>query len=135
MPTDETILGFGNRWYTPAIHNAMKLSVSPSLDIRVITAPYFIATKLVAFQHRGRGDFLASRDIADIMSIIDGREELVKEVAGSEELLRSFLSENFREYLDQEDFREAVAGHLLPDAASQGRLPLLFSRMRQLAGG
>ena len=47
------------------------------LEIRVVTAPYFIATKIEAFRGRGRGDFLASHDLEDLIFVIDGRSSIV----------------------------------------------------------
>ena len=45
MPTDEKILGFSNKWYSPAIKNATEIFLEKGLEIRIVTAPYFIATK------------------------------------------------------------------------------------------
>lgn len=50
MPLDEHILGFSNRWYRAAMEAANAIGLSEGLSIRVITAPYFIATKLEAFK-------------------------------------------------------------------------------------
>lgn len=69
MPTDERILGFANRWYAPAIQNAEVVSIDEDLDILLVTAPFFLATKIEAFTGRGSGDFLSSHDVEDIISI------------------------------------------------------------------
>ena len=53
MPLDERILGFSNRWYSEVMHAAEVLTLEPSLEIRIITAPFFLATKLEAFKGRG----------------------------------------------------------------------------------
>ncbi|HTS34734.1 MAG TPA: hypothetical protein VMH04_03620 [Candidatus Solibacter sp.] len=49
MPTNASILGFSNRWYRPALQNADKIQIGGH-EIKVITAPYFLATKLEAFR-------------------------------------------------------------------------------------
>jgi predicted nucleotidyltransferase len=66
MPTDETILGFSNRWYKPAIETAAIVALD-GFELRVVTTPYFIGTKLEAFRGRGKGDFYASSDLEDII--------------------------------------------------------------------
>ena len=66
MPTDETILGFSNRWYKPAIEAAAIVALD-GFELRVVTTPYFIGTKLEAFRGRGKGDFYASSDLEDII--------------------------------------------------------------------
>jgi len=53
-------------------------------DIRVVTAPYFFATKIEAFKDRRRRDFWASHDLEDLIFLIDGRsivEEALKAIA------------------------------------------------------
>jgi hypothetical protein len=46
--------------------------------------------------------------------------------------LQRYLSDEFRDLLSNRDFLEALAGHLLPDVASQQRLGLVLQRMKQL---
>ena len=53
MPLDEEIFGFSNRWYRAAMDAAEIHRLSADLDIRVVTAPYFLATKPEAFRERG----------------------------------------------------------------------------------
>jgi predicted nucleotidyltransferase len=131
MPTDASILGFGNRWYQPALENAQRTRIG-EYEIRLITAPYFLATKLVAFHGRGRNDFRISHDLEDTVTVVDGRPETVKEVHRAPADLQKYLSEEFRALLSNRDFLEALPGHLLPDVASQQRLSLVMNRMRQL---
>ena len=63
MPTDTNILGFGNKWYAPAAEKSDILQLPSGKSIRLVSAPYFLITKLEAFDGRGRGDYLASHDI------------------------------------------------------------------------
>ncbi len=131
MPTDPSILGFSNRWYPAALEHAEKVTIGDCV-IRVITAPYFVATKMEAFQGRGRADFRMSHDLEDIITIVDGRPELASEVHRSPADLRKYLSDNFAKLLSDRDFLEALPGHLLPDAASQQRFGLVWRRMKDL---
>lgn len=62
-PLDEKILGFSNRWYQDAMERAQLYELEADLHIRVVTAPYFCATKIEAFKGRGKGDYLASHDL------------------------------------------------------------------------
>jgi len=56
MPTDQRLLGFGNRWYSAAVEYAETRKVG-KYWIRVVAAPFFLATKLEAFAGRGKGDY------------------------------------------------------------------------------
>jgi predicted nucleotidyltransferase len=130
MPTNPSILGFGNRWYQPAFENAQRTRIG-DYEIRLITAPYFLATKLEAFHERGRNDFRMSHDLEDIVTVVDGRPEIAQEVRHARADLQKYLSDEFRALLSNRDFLEALPGHLLPDAASQQRIGLVVNRMQQ----
>lgn len=69
MPTDEKILGWGNRWYKEAIKTAVKHQIADDLVIKSVTAPYFLATKIEAFRTRGKNDLLVSHDFEDILTL------------------------------------------------------------------
>jgi len=73
---------------------AQETELQTGLHIRVVTAPYFLATKLEAFRGRGRDDYANSHDLEDLLTVIDGRETLVQEVAGTlrlKKVLKSLL--------------------------------------------
>ena len=131
MPTNEQILGFGNRWYGPALRNAEWVNIG-SQRVRVVTAPFFLATKLEAFRGRGQGDYLGSRDMEDIIALVDGRPELAGEVQISDPELRSYLHAEFLNLLSTTGFVEAIPGHLLPDGASQQRRAQIIERLREI---
>jgi predicted nucleotidyltransferase len=80
MPTDPNILGFSNPWYSGAIATATHHVLEQGLVIRVVTPPYFCATKIAAFHGRGNGDYAASHDLEDFLSVVDGRVELLSEL-------------------------------------------------------
>jgi hypothetical protein len=130
MPTDSSILGFTNRWYSPALDHAQTLKIG-KYEIRVISAPYFLATKLEAFHGRGKNDF-GSHDLEDIVTVVDGRAELAAEVHLAPADLQKYLSDQFMDLVSNRDFLEALPAHLLPDAASQQRIRLVLQRMKQL---
>jgi predicted nucleotidyltransferase len=53
MPSDESILGFSNKWYKTAIERAKTIALPGGRVIRVISPEMFICTKLEAFAERG----------------------------------------------------------------------------------
>ena len=107
--------------------------VRPEISIRVIAAPYFLATKLAAFDDRGDEDFLLSRDMEDIVAVLDGRPEIVEEVIGAEKRLRVHLAKRFADLLKDYRFTDALPGHLPSDVASQRRLFALLERIRAIS--
>lgn len=133
MPLDEKILGFSNRWYHAAMETAVTYRLSEDLEIRVVTAPYFLATKLEAFNGRGRGDFFGSHDLEDFVFVVDGRAAIVAEARTAVQLLREYLHAQISELLATQKFIDALPGYLLPDAASQARITTVLRRLRELA--
>lgn len=118
MPTDESILGFSNRWYPRCVQTAQAIDLPSGLTIRLVSAPVFIGTKLEAFYGRGAGDYLASHDMSDIISVLDGRETLVNECRQTASDLRGYLAEKFSALLADRRFLDALPGHLPGDAIS-----------------
>ena len=45
MPTNESILGFSNQWYPEAMAYAVSETLPNGVEIRRVTAPYFVAQK------------------------------------------------------------------------------------------
>jgi hypothetical protein len=90
MPIDASVLGFSNRWYPAAIETAQFWRIAGH-DVRIVTPALFIATKLEAFRGRGRGDIFASHDLEDIVTVVDGRPEIVAEVGGADAEVRAYV--------------------------------------------
>lgn len=132
MPLDEHILGFSNRWYRAAMEAAITHQIHRDLEIRVVSAPYFLATKIEAFKGRGNGDFLASHDLEDLIFVIDGRRTITEEVKAEVPFLREYLRTEIRGLLMTPEFMDALPGYLLPDAASQIRIGTVVQRLETL---
>lgn len=132
IPTDASVLGFSNRWYPTAIDTAQRLDLAGE-HVRIVTPALFLATKLEAFHGRGADDVLSSHDLEDIVTVVDGRPEIVNDVVSADERVRAYISADIQSLLDNPDFVEALAGFLLPDAANQARRPILQERLQALA--
>ena len=135
MLTDPKILGFGNQWFAPAFEASVWNVLPSGKQIRLLPAPYFLATKFEAFACRGKKDNLMSRNIEDIVTVIDGRPEIVSEIKQASEALKAYLVTCCSELLKNRDFLDALPGHLLPDAASQARSVVVINRLKDISGG
>ena len=138
MPTVKDILGFANRWYPHAIATAMPVTLPGGSNIRLISAPAFIATKLEAFKDRGKTadgkpDFLGSHDLEDIITVVDRRPELLGECQGETLELRNYLAAEFTALFANRDFEPSLSGHLPGNTFSQQRVKPLVGVLRQLA--
>lgn len=121
MPLDGKILGFRNTWYGPAMESAELRELEPGLQILAVNGVYFCASKLEAFGDRGKHDYLGSRDLEDVVAIVDGRAELLREIQAARNDVRSYLAQEITKLCGVREFLDALPGHLPPDAASQER--------------
>lgn len=81
--------------------------------VRVVPPVHLVATKLEAFVDRGGGDPVASKDFEDMTLLVDGRDELLGEVADAPEELRRFIAARMRDLVALRDFAYGVEGALL----------------------
>ncbi|MFT4059622.1 MAG: hypothetical protein QM652_08750 [Legionella sp.] len=133
MPTDEKILGFGNRWYKEAIAASTIYPLTDTIEIRVVTAPYFLATKFEAFRTRGKMDCYASHDFEDIVSILDGRNEIIDEINNSDIKLREYLVNSLQEVMSSSSFKGAIPGHFTQyGGAADDRIEFLEQKLTVL---
>lgn len=130
MPTDEAILGFSNDWYASALAEAARRTLPSGAEIRAVTPPFLLATKIAAFRGRGKGDYLASVDFGDLIALIDGRPELTDEVRAASEKIRAHLSGSFRAMREEVMFDSGVRGAL--PFLSQGRAPIVLARVEEI---
>jgi hypothetical protein len=131
LALNKEVLGFTNTWYEPALRHASAVSLPGGQTSRVITAPFFLGTKMEAFRGRGRMDFQASHDLEDFVAVIEGRETIFQEIAESPRDLRDYLAEAAISLLAESRFLDVLPGFLLDGA----RVPLIRERIASIAYG
>jgi predicted nucleotidyltransferase len=132
MPTRGEILDFSCEWYQVAFDTAQPTMLPNGSMIRLVTPACFLATKLAAFGDRGRRDPMASHDLEDLVSVIDGRREIVADLAAAPRDLRTYVAERLSHFLARGDADVLLAAQLMPDSDSQDRLPFVVDRIRSL---
>lgn len=110
MPTAPDILGFSNPWYEVAISTASTVTLDSGAEIRAATPAALVATKLSAWEGRGKGDLLPSLDIHDVVTLVDGRPELAAEIEAAPQGLRHYVRGELVKLQGQRDFNYAVDG-------------------------
>jgi hypothetical protein len=112
MPTSEQILGFSNAWYSSGLENTEETKLPSGIKIRTFPVAYVLAAKVEAFNNRGKGDFLASRDIEDLVTLLDGRTKARAELADAPDSVRKFLSSELHRLSEDQRFQQNLPGHL-----------------------
>ena len=136
MPNDADILGFSNPWYDEGYRNRIKTSAIDQ-EIQIFTAPYFIASKLVALNSRLDGDRLFdwrwSRDFEDIMKIISEVDLFDESTCMSKEL-RVFIKSAFDSFRKDLNFlEEAISANLRPPFYTDRDIELIIDKIILIA--
>ena len=134
MPTNENILGFTNRWYEDAVLNSLDVQLEKDLSIRLVSPQIFLATKFEAFRERGDNDLFMSHDFEDILTLLDGRPEIVDEIQKSKQELQAYLRSAFIEVRKHPDFPDAVTGHFPGNPVSNARIVELMESINTIVG-
>lgn len=112
MPTNDPSIGFTNIWYPEGFENAVNYEIDERSIVKILSAPYFIATKLEAHKDRGQNDGRTSQDFEDIIYVLENREVIWEEINNSSENLKSYLLTEFRNLLKNPNLFEWIDCHV-----------------------
>ncbi|MBI3565414.1 MAG: hypothetical protein HY079_09485 [Elusimicrobia bacterium] len=112
MPIEGKILGFSNRWYPEGFARSIRKALPDGQEVRVFDLPYLVASKVEAFKGRGKGDFMGSPDLEDIVTLLDGVPDFQEQIGRAPDALRAYLREGFSDFLGDERFWDALEGSL-----------------------
>jgi predicted nucleotidyltransferase len=129
VPLDEKVLGFANRWYRAGFANAVWSEPEPGLVLRHLSAPYFLATKFEAFKDRGQNDVYLSHDLEDIITVVDGRAELLDEIAQASRDVKAHIVSNIRALMAHPEIENALPGIILRPI----RAAIVLQRLQAIA--
>lgn len=133
MPVDGAFMGFRGVWFRAVCDRPWSIEVRTGVTVRVTRAPELLATKAEAFGDRGKRDFVASIDMEDFLSIVNGRPELLEELREAPPEVRRFVCDTIAAWLGDDDFMEALPGQVAGDDISQTRVSVLLARLRSIA--
>ena len=133
LPVREEVLGWKSEWFEQALHAAQTVDIEGHV-VKVVTAPFFVALKLEAFEDRGREDFITSTDFEDVICLFNGRPGLVEEII-SEAVVCNGIRTKFSRYVKNADLEDAVLGFVQTENAPEERFCTIMSAFQRLAGG
>ena len=104
--------------HRPAVRRSGMRREPKSAKMKSGSSPLLIFSRRSAKRFsRARQERLRSHDMGWIVTVVDGRPEIVDEVRLTAADFEKWLGEEFRVLLSNRDFREALPGHRLSDAA------------------
>lgn len=127
MPTDDDSIGFKNKWYPEGFREAIDHTIDPLHRIKILSAPYFIATKFEAFRDRGEGDGRTSQDFEDIVFVLENRSTMWEEMNAASGPVRQYLAEEFLKLVLNPNIFEWVDAHV-----ERGSPPATYSILDEM---
>lgn len=112
MPTYDPSIGFSNKWYPEGYSNSVNYSIDDTATIKILGAPYFIATKLEAHKNRGKNDGRTSQDFEDIVYVLENRTTIWDEMNASGIDLKNYLRTEFQDLLKNKNLYEWIGCHV-----------------------
>ena len=127
----QPILGFSNEWYPAGFAHALPYILPDNTTIRILSPPYFLATKLVALRDRGWLDLWRSQDLEDIVHVVDNRLELAVEVTAAGSAVRAYIRGQLMALLARPEVLDVLEG-VLPPGSGYERKYEVARRLRAL---
>jgi len=136
-------LEFATEWLTESLAEAVERDLASGLRAPVITPACFLAVKLHAFRSRGcpegRPDYYGSKDLEDIITLVEGRASLVSDVAQASPKMRRYVAAELGRLMKEQGFRDSLTGHLAVSSpamrvAVRARIEETLQRIRQIEG-
>lgn len=134
LPMADIGHGMSNRWFHLVMEHAVKRKLAGGVTVELAAAPVLLATKLEAFSDRGAKDALASHDLEDILTLLDGRPEIITEAEAMPDELKSYLAEQAAMLLELPEIGYVLEGNLAITDAGEERIAAVTARLRRLAG-
>jgi len=108
--------------------SAVPHTIQDDLEILILPAPAFLATKLEAFLDRGIGDIYLSKDLEDIVTLLDGRLGIEDEILSTFGEMRERIRLELAKMLDHRAVEEMIADQLR-DTNRRARLIGIMERL------
>ena len=129
MSTEDGPFGSSNRWYKIGFEN-LKTAYAKDQEIKILTAPCYLATKFEAHNNRGH-DYRTSHDMEDIIYVLDNRIHIVEEIKNDHAQIRQFLKDQLKIIINKGALKEVLVAHIHPLMLDE-RLPMVEEKITQI---
>ncbi len=131
MPIGKDVLGFGNIWYQDGFKNRKQLDLPSGEKIWIFPLPYFFASKLSAFNDRGRRDDIRfSQDLEDIAQVLDGNVDIKNRLSSGDDKVTAYLKSEFSRWLNDETIMREAVGANLAYSSKKERVDRIFDILK-----
>ncbi|TKD66537.1 nucleotidyl transferase AbiEii/AbiGii toxin family protein [Flavobacterium sp. ASW18X] len=129
MAAEDGPLGPANRWYKIGFKNLWSATAKDQ-DIKILSAPCYLATKFEAFNDRGT-DYRTSHDVEDIVNVLDNRINIVQEIKEDNPSVQAFIIQQLKVIIEKGLLQETLVSHIHPLVITE-RLPIVNEKITQI---
>lgn len=129
MASEDGPFGPANKWYKVGFENLWTTKAKDQ-EIKILSAPCFLATKFEAFNNRGT-DYRTSHDIEDITYVLDNRINIVSEIENDNSSIRQYLKEQLLYIIQKGLLEEVLTAHIHPLMIEE-RMPIVEDKITQI---
>ena len=133
MPFEASVLGFGSRFTRLGFDLAEEREVAPGVVIRTLPPRCLFASKIEAFRTRGAHDPYQSKDLEDLVSLLDGAPGIVDAIESKDDEVRQYVRTWAEEFLADPRVADLIDGHIARGPLHDERVARVLKRLRQLA--
>lgn len=133
MSTTEVGWAPANPWFESGFENSITIEIE-NVDIRILTLPYFLATKFTAFEGRGGRDPRMSHDFEDIVYLLNYTSNFREQIKESDPEVQQYLKEQFVTIRDKANMQEAIIANLYHED-QQVRFDRIMDEIKELTNG
>jgi len=134
MSADESVLGFTSRWYRAVVATAEPRILVTGRAVLVPTPILLLASKLEAWESRGRADPYSSKDLEDVAALLDGCRELEESVAEAAVDVRAWVKLAMARIHTDPATREVLLGQLPRGGDPEAQSRRVLALVGRLAG-
>jgi predicted nucleotidyltransferase len=129
ISTGEGPIGSTNRWFKIGFNN-LWMAKAKEQELKILSAPCFLATKFEAFNDRG-SDYRSSHDMEDIIYVLDNRMGIVEEIEKDDPRIANFIKEQLQKIISKGMMQEVLIAHIHPLMLEE-RLPIVEEKIKQI---
>lgn len=122
-----------NRWFKLGFDQSIPF-VLDDITIRILSLPYFLATKMEALFDRGIKDLHMSHDLEDIVYLLNYTTDITEQVLGSDDGVKKYLQDRFLQMIGNDNILNVMPGSLYYEQV-EAWMEIILDRMQKVIEG
>lgn len=119
-----------NKWFDYGFDHLEEIKID-DIKIKILSFPYFLATKFEAFQSRGFSDPRASKDFEDIAYLLDNVMDFPEKIRNSHKHVKEYIIERIKEVQTSKILQEGIMSQLAYQTQKE-RMQIIMTKIAEV---